>query len=427
MSKLNINRNIFIDREELIKFQDFLINSSLSQVFLKNTTRFGIIQSNADLSSDSNFKVDKGTNAGTIKLISDSVALDSDGLIVQKSAEDNISVSSDGNYYYVVVSHKYSNLEEGTLSINSDGQVTGTGTEFSKVIRGQSTEVPTKVKLVSDNNTGVYDIVDYDGDFNMILEGESFVPESGIKYFIVGSIALSETVTEEHKQGLYFYDNCDLRLVQEVVSDTIPGTLTDGKDFVIARVVNNSGTVTVEDKRSDYIWEYFVKGVDDKLTSTNNLSDLSNVDTARRNLEVITEDEVKSLLNVDSTGWKAMTGGSKVDTANFDIKVKRYGNFVNITGTFKVERGNVISDEDIISFISYQTIGDKAAPSTDIYFSVQPFGEKVSNYGMTLYIPKKSISSNTLEIRVGKGRTYFADAQDPRMIIMSFNITYIGG
>lgn len=427
MSKININRNLFLEREELIRFQDFLLNSPLSQVFLKNTTNFGIVQSNVDLTSDMNYKVQVGTNAGTVKLTVDSVALDKDGLIVKKSAEDNIAVTNDGSYYYVVISHEYSNIEQGTLSINSDGQVTGTNTEFTKIVRGQSTEVPTKIKLISDNNTSVYDVVDIDDDYNLILQGDSFTPESGIKYFIVGSIALSETVTEEHKQGLYFYDSCNLRLVQEVVSDTIPGTLTDGKDFVLARVVNNAGTVTIEDKRSDYIWEYFVKGVDDKLSATNDLSDLGDIPTARRNLEVITEDEVKDLLNVDSTGWKAMTGGSQIDTANFDIKVKRYGNFVNITGTFKVELGNVFADEDIVAFTSYQTIGDKAAPSTDIYFSVQPFGEKDSNYGMTLYIPKKSISSNTLEIRVGKGLTYFPDIQEPRMIIMNFNVTYIGG
>ena len=250
MSKLNINRNIFLDREELLRFQKFLLESPINSVILKNTTNFGIIDSSGGGESV-DFLLEKGTNSGTIKISNHSIAIDEDGLLISQPAIDNIPVVEDGNWYWYYIEHQYSNLEQGELSINSDGQVTGTGTEFSKVIRGQSTEVPTKVKLVSDNNTGVYDVVDYDGDFNMILEGESFTPESGIKYYIVGSIALSETVTEDHMQGLYQYDSCNIVGVKGFPDNgPSPLSLDYGKQFFLGIAINTGTDVVAIPKKN---------------------------------------------------------------------------------------------------------------------------------------------------------------------------------
>lgn len=383
MSKLNINRNIFLEREELLRWQKFMLESPVNKTFLANTQTWGIIDTSGG-GTILDFKVEAGTNPGTIKISNLSRALISSGLIIEQSAIDNVSIPNDGNYYWLKIGHKYSNLEEGVCSITTDGQVTGTNTVFTDVLRGQSLETPVKIMFSnSSNNTGIYEVVDVVNNTNLILSGNSFTAESGLKYFAVGCTPIGETITSEQQLGLYFYDSCNLTQVLETTLNTVPAGKVQDKEFWIARVINNGGTVTIEDKRAEY-WEYYIKGVSDKLTKTENLNDLSDKPTARTNLDVYSKEEVDSLLSVDSVSWTSMTREVAANITGFDLKACRIGKTICITGRYKpvidMPQGSKIAS------LSVSTIADGLSLTNKIWSQSNDISSGSTNKGLTFYV-----------------------------------------
>lgn len=365
MSKLNINRNIFLEREEILRFQDFMLQTPVNQTFLANTTAWGIIDTSGG--GDSNdFKVETGTVSGTIKIANLSRALTVDGLMIKQSAIDNIAITAGGAYYWIKIGHVYSKAEIGTCSVNVNGQVSGNGTLFTEVLRGQSTNAPIKIKFIGASlNTNIYEVVDITDDENLVLAGDTFFSESNLQYYVIGCTPIGETITSEQQNGLYYYDSCQISIVAETTLNTEPaGKITD-EEFWIARVVNNSGTVTIQDKRIEY-WEYYIKGVSDKLTKTENLADLENKATSRNNLDVYSKSEVNALSGVSDTGYLSMSKiSSNIQANNFNIKIRKYGKIVNVQGTYRKQ--TVLSDGEIAFQISLSSIGVTALPSVDIY------------------------------------------------------------
>jgi hypothetical protein len=413
MSKLNINRNIFLEREELLRWQKFLIESNVNQVFLANTLTWGIIDTSGG-ESPQDFKVEVGTNSGTVKINELSRALTKSGLLIKQSALDNIIVPNDGNYYWMKISHKYSNIEEGECSITADGQLSGINTKFSEVLRGQGTEVPVKIKFVNSvNNTGVYEVVNRDTDTFAILAGDNFTAESGLKYFVIGSVPLGDMVTSSQEQGLYFYDSCDISFVIESISDIAPGGKVTDEEFWIARVRNSSGSITIEDKRTEY-WQYYIKGVSDKLSKQENLADLGNVQIARDNLNVYSKEETEDLVGVDVLNWVGLTREAGASATGYDIKLKRIGNICVCQGTFIAT--------------SSATVGNKIASLTEtylggtinvpIYFATNGYIAGTDNKGLKLHLESSggvisivvddNVSQTNIEYRFNF--TFFLDA-----------------
>lgn len=260
-NKLNFTRNISLEKEELIQLQSFLTNNAQKALFEAISLAWGIIPQ-ADLSG-SDFLVVSGSSSGTIQVIDDSVAIDSDSLLLALQSFDNYPVPDDSAHYWLKVSHRYLNVEVGTISINTSGEVAGAGTLFTELLRNQTSGSPIKIKFYKEdvqqveetiNNDGIYEIVEIINDGSMTLAG-NFVAESNLKYIIIGSVALGTTLTTTQKEGIYSYNNCALELIAETVSDTPPTTgFIAGKDFYIARVRNVGGTISISDKRSGYYW-----------------------------------------------------------------------------------------------------------------------------------------------------------------------------
>jgi hypothetical protein len=260
-NKLNFTRNISLEKEELIQFQNFLTDNSQKSLFEAITVAWGIVPQ-ADLSGN-DFLVEQGSLAETIQVSNDSVGIDSDLFLLSLKAFDNYPIVDDGNYYWLKVSHRYLNVEPGTVSVNTSGEVSGTGTAFTELLRNQTSGSPVKIKFYKEdisqnpeiiNNTDVYEIVEVINDGSMILSG-NFTAEADLNYIIIGSVSLGTTITTEQKEGIYSYNNCALELVAETVFDTPPTSgFTQGKDFYIARLRNSGGTVSIEDKRSGYYW-----------------------------------------------------------------------------------------------------------------------------------------------------------------------------
>lgn len=295
MSNLNITRNIFLEKEELVRFQQFMANDLSQQLFLRNSVTFGIVVS--DFIANTDFKVEAGSNASTIKVSRDSYALDSDGLLIHQLPFDNLAIPNNGQYYWIRISHKYDPTEVGTCSIDADGIVSGVGTLFTSVLRGHSTDVPTKIKFVKADgsvlsNNQVYEVVSVNSDTTIHLTAGTFTAESGLKVVVIGTTPISEFVTSDQLNGLYQYDSCTVEIVGEEAPNTPPTiNYIPNKTFYLARVISNSGVVTVTDKRTDY-WMFNVPALKEKLAKNQNLSDLTDLVAARNNLDVYSKEEI---------------------------------------------------------------------------------------------------------------------------------------
>jgi hypothetical protein len=397
MSKININRNIFLEKEELARLQDFLINSTSSQALLDNTENWGIVRTVfTGVSPD--FLIEAGSNSGTIKIAALSKAVDIDKLLIKQIPIDNIAVTA-GAFYWVKISHKYINTEEGTCSIDPSGNLTGSGTLFSSVLRGQSTEVPVKIKFVKSDgsaatNSGIYEVSELNvstPDISAILTGTTFTSESSLKYIVIGSTPLGETITSPQVNGLYQYDSCNIELVIESTLETPPSSLVPDKQFYVARVKNTSGTVAIEDKRGTQYLTLNVEGVKDKLAKDQNLADLPDKAAARTNLGIYSASEVDIIFS--DSGWKSMVRSIVAKTTNFDLKCRRVGKQCIIQGTFEAQNMNA---DAVIASIAFSEIFATGIPilkpKEKIWFFCGPQVARSNsdNYGLFGYIPVSS-------------------------------------
>ena len=181
---------------------------------------------------------------------------------------------------------------------------------------------------------------------------------------------------------MYFYDSCNLTQVLETTLNTEPAGKVQDSEFWIARVVNNGGTVTIEDKRAEY-WEYYIKGVSDKLTKTNNLSDLTDVAEARNNLDVYSKEEVDVLVSTDTVGWTSMNRANAAQNTGFDLKACRVGKTISISGRFK-PAANVNGSD--IATLSLSTIADGLSLTNRIWSQSNEISGGSTNYGITFYV-----------------------------------------
>ena len=131
MSKLNVSRNVFLEKEELSNMISFFATAPLMKAVLQASYSFGMITNDPSKINpntvnkpveDENlvepFKVETGTNSGTIKVLP-GMALTSAGNFIDINVEDNILVPNDSNFYWVKIAYKTRNYEKGYVSVNS--------------------------------------------------------------------------------------------------------------------------------------------------------------------------------------------------------------------------------------------------------------------------------------------------------------------
>jgi microcystin-dependent protein len=249
VSYLKISSNLFIGLPELRYLNEALDTEGFRAFIRQNSSTFGLINNPASDEDFDNGKVQQGTNSGTIK-IAPIFAIDNNGLFIRAKAIDLIPVlSSPTQWYWVKIKHKYSNLESGTVSVSTNGALTGSGTFFRSKLRGQP-NYPSKISFpLSSTNAQEYTVISVIDDQNAIIAG-SLAAQSNLQYAVVGTFTPGVPVPTEDKFP-FQKDDYELTLVAEASLGVEPAK--NSGEYWLARVRNNSGSILIEDKRNE-IW-----------------------------------------------------------------------------------------------------------------------------------------------------------------------------
>lgn len=170
MSKLKISPNLFLEVNELNKLVQFLGEDGYKP-FLKHLTKsFGIAQNE----NNTYFKVSRKNEAKNVVVINSGIAFDSNLNRIFLSEDKELEIPNTGNNQWILISYSPTNDEEGIVSISAQGTLSGAGTKFTSVLRGQP-NFPTKVKFNSSVNTDEYEVVDVSSDTVATLDRKSVV------------------------------------------------------------------------------------------------------------------------------------------------------------------------------------------------------------------------------------------------------------
>lgn len=259
MSTINIHRGTFLEKEELTRMIGFLNANPIGTAMIAASISYGIVSAGGNPGIP--FAVTVSSQLGTINMTGGYII---DSALKSYHVEDqvNLTVPSDGAWYWLKVGAKSRNYELGYVQIDASGNVSGS-VNFEGLVRGQSSGVPTCVRFVKDDgsqplNNQVYQVVDIINANSIVLSsGYPFQAEVQLRVIILGSIPMGGRFTDEQLEGLYTFDGNELTFVSESITDTPPSK--GANEYFIARLRNQNGIVTVEDKRTEF-WQIAAGG-----------------------------------------------------------------------------------------------------------------------------------------------------------------------
>lgn len=268
MSRIKFSENLFLEVAELQRLVKFLADDGYKLAMKSLSKSFGIVEN----SGNTYFKVTSKAGSNSLVVINPGIAFTNnmDAIVMGKSME--MEVLNTGVNRWLVLSRAVKNTEAGTVTINTDGSLSGIGTEFTKVLRGQP-NFPTKVKFESSQNSGEYEVVSVVSDTSAILSG-SFVNESGLLYSVIGTFTPGFQPLEANKL-IYEYDSYNIRIVDSADKPSL-----SADEFIIAGVsFDDAGGMNITDERiySMFNNPYVQQGGSDEAASRNPLASLLSV------------------------------------------------------------------------------------------------------------------------------------------------------
>lgn len=235
MSKLKISENLFLETAELNRLVKFLTDDGYKRIFKSMVRNYGIVRN----TGNTYFKVTQKSTG--IVTINSGLAFDSNlDAIVMKDDLD-LAVADTGTNRWLILSRAIHNWEDGTVSITTDGTLTGVGTHFTEILRGQP-NFPTKVKFNSANNAGEYEVVSVTSDTQAVLSG-SFAAESGKQFSVIGTFTPGFVPDSANKQ-IYEFDGYSIR-----IQDSASRPAVMDSEFILACVYYDSEVMRVVDER----------------------------------------------------------------------------------------------------------------------------------------------------------------------------------
>lgn len=268
MSRIKFSENLFLEVAELQRLVKFLADDGYKLAMKSLSKSFGIVEN----SGNTYFKVTNKAGTSNVVTINPGIAFTTamDTIVMEKALD--MEILNTGVNRWLVLSRAVKNTEAGTVTINTDGSLSGIGTEFTKVLRGQP-NFPTKVKFESAQNSGVYEVVSVVSDTSAILSG-SFVNESGLLYSVIGTFTPGFQPLEANKL-IYEYDSYNIRIVDSADKPSL-----SADEFIIAGVsFDDAGGMNITDERiySMFNNPYVQQGGSDEAASRNPLASLLSV------------------------------------------------------------------------------------------------------------------------------------------------------
>ena len=258
MSRINIHRGTFLEKEELTRMIGFFDNNIVWRSILAVSKTFGLVSPGSVPGEE--FMVTKSETAGCVNITGGYVipGIDINPFQVPDIQDYQIP---DGDWW-MEISKRVVNYEEGTVQIDSSGNVSGT-VNFTGIVRSQSSGVPTCVRFVKVADDGtvtpavnnrVYQILNIlDSNTIQLSSGYAFTPETNLKIVILGSIPLGRRFTDEQQNdGLYTFDSYAIRLI---AASSQPPVREDG-EYIIARITASGGIVNEIDQSCRAVESY---------------------------------------------------------------------------------------------------------------------------------------------------------------------------
>lgn len=375
MSRINIHRGTFLEKEELTRMIRFLDEKPDTMALFSASVSFGLVSPQGIPGGP--FKVTTSTGAlGSVNIVGGYV-IDSNLRAYKVNNHVDFPIPNDSKYYWMKVRYVQHSYEEGYVQVDSSGNVSGT-VSFTGIVRGQSSGVPSCIRFVKDDgsqplNSGVYQVVDIVNNNNIILSGGTvFKAESDLRVVVLGSIPMGRRFTDEQLEGLYTFDTYEIVLVEEPSSGTEP--VKEDNEYYIARVRNNGGSVTVLDERTEF-WALVGGGSGKTYTvtivPTPAQSQVMLNGITRSTMQAL--DGTTVIWSVSCPGYITKTGSLVVDGNDVEMAIELSedsGGAGKVTITVQTEDGS--TSQGFVS-INNQIVIDKANDSiaVDLGTSVQ--------------------------------------------------------
>lgn len=405
MSKLKLSANLFLEVAELENFRRFIVDEGYKAVLKSMINNYGIVRiSNRDaflVSSDA-------TLADTIN-IAPGVAFTSELDRIVNESEIAIQVPASDIKTWIVISRSVTNYEKGTVSVTTDGTLTGSGTEFTKVLRGGD-NFSNAVKFIdSKNNVLSYEVVNVVSDTSAVIAAPA-VAENNIRYGVVGAFTPG-FIPSASNELIYEHDSCQIRLVQSASKPEIQ----DGIEFILAEINWDSGSMAVVDMRDTCTFntEYSstVNGVNTETVSLRSIERIGNtVRIGIENAYIIGSFEIRPASSqfIITTGHNNVIGSTFVDKSNIPndafagwklfnratgISVEISGNSNNILNLKTWNSGITIGEgDDFIIVPPYDEIEiQMVASGANVWGAVRTVNKfHITDGGMNIFVPLRS-------------------------------------
>lgn len=268
MSRINLSENLFIGVQELQMFQNNCMN--YLNIFGMLAKTFGLIENKDALSlskiSDADRESFKATSPGNLQLQfttpSYAFAYPNKLICWDKNKVVTLPDSYKGKTYWVRISYAENVIEEGTLRMDGNGNITGTSTFFTDKLRGEP-NFPSRIKLYTFNGSsfdekGIYVVESVNSDTSIKIYSETgTIGDITLTYYysVVGTWPIGSNPTEDEINP-FRYDSCQLEFLEETTTNEAPENyvMKNSNDkFYVARItIDSNGALSIQDKRFIY-------------------------------------------------------------------------------------------------------------------------------------------------------------------------------
>ena len=343
MSNLNISENLFLGEQELNRFKRFITDEGIKRSLLFCSKSFGIVkdiytENKRFISHKDSFRLK--TDGNSI-FVDSGFAVDALGNVLTNLSQIPIQIPNNNLFYVVSIRYKIKQIEQGTVTINKNRKLTGDGTKFLEVLRGQP-DFPVYVKFEDSKKGNVYnyEVQQVISQTEAQLIGE-FVDETDLQYKVGGTFTPGYQAPSD-KFYIYEYDSVEI-LIKQVNQNQLGNIVGDDVEFILGIVKNSNGTIVIEDRR--YQWWGTDAEYDLKYLKNYTYNPIIGVETIKWDIDVTPRDR-----NEVTICW-----GYEVKQFTFDTKNNQIAVVVGAGGILKENNISQFSDGFFDGWLLYST------------------------------------------------------------------------